>query len=104
MDQANSGILERLVAANIKLLPFPMIEKLWAFERDGFVCLVERTNDNGFGGMGSAGLLTERGMAALIVRDGHNIFVAKGFEQQATSEQVATLRSFATDLRVALGK
>lgn len=95
-------ILERLVAANIQLLPLTKIEKHWVFERDGFIALVERTRDNGFGRIGSAGLLTERGMAALILRGECHYFIAKEVEIEATAEQVVALRSFATDLEAAL--
>jgi hypothetical protein len=95
-------ILDRLVAANIQLLPITQIERHWVFEREGFISLVERTKDGGFGGIGSAGLLTEKGMAVLTLRGERHFFVAKGFEQEATAEQVTKLRQFATDLTAAL--
>jgi hypothetical protein len=95
-------ILDRLVAANIQLLPITQIERHWVFERGGFISLVERTGDGGFGGIGSAGLLTEKGMAVLTLRGGRHFFVAKGFEQEATAEQITMLRQFATDLAAAL--
>lgn len=95
-------ILERLVAANIRLLPLTQIEKHWVFEREGMISLVERTKENGFGQIGSAGLLTERGMAALVQRGEHLYFVAKDFELKATAEQVGCLRRFSTDLAAAL--
>lgn len=95
-------ILERLVAARIQLLPLTQIERHWVFERDGFVSLVERTRDDRFGCIGSAGLLTGQGMAVLIQRGEEHFFVAKGFEQPATAEQVARLREFARELRDAI--
>jgi hypothetical protein len=97
-------ILQRLVAANIQLLPLTQIERHWVFERDGFISLVERTSENGFGQIGSAGLLTEQGMAALVQRGNRYFFIAKGFALEATVEQVSALRRFATDLEVALGR
>ncbi|MBL8227413.1 MAG: hypothetical protein JNL98_03010 [Bryobacterales bacterium] len=95
-------ILERLVAANIQLLPLTQIEHHWVFEREGFISLVERTKDGGFGGIGSAGLWTEKGMAVLTLRGDRHYFIAKGFEQEASAEQVILLRKFATDLTSAL--
>jgi len=58
--------------------------------------------DEGFGGIGSAGLMTERGLAVLVWRESRPFFIARGFEQAATGEQVGKLRSFAEDLKRAL--
>ncbi len=94
--------LKRLAAAGIELLPTPEITTHYVFERDGFVALVERTPD-GFGGVGSAGILTGNGFAALIERGGRRSFVARNFEQEARPEQVEALRRFSSDLRAAVG-
>lgn len=93
--------LERLAAAGIQILPAVSIENYFVLERDGFVALVERRGD-GFGRVGTAGLLTEAGVAPLVWRESVGYFVAKGFQQQATDEQVLLLRRFSEDLRVAL--
>jgi hypothetical protein len=90
-------ILERLAAAEIQMLPAVDITTHYVFERDGFVALVERTPD-GFGGIGSAGILTGTGFAALIHRGDRSYFVAKNFEQEARPDQVAALKGFSTDL------
>lgn len=75
-----------------------------AVERDGFVALVERKAD-GFGNVGAPRLLGgPSGFAALVWRGGAPWFVARGFEQPATAEQVSAIRSFATDLDYALGR
>jgi len=95
-------ILGRLVAANIQLLPITQIENHFVFGRDGFVSLVERRRDGGFGRIGAAGLLTDRGMAVLVERSARMLFVAKGMEVEATEEQVIALRAFDQDLRAAL--
>jgi hypothetical protein len=95
-------ILERLAAAGIQMLPALEITTHYVFERDGFVALVERTPD-GFGGIGSAGILTGNGFAALIHRGDRSYFVAKNFEQEAQPEQVAALKRFSADLKSALG-
>jgi len=97
-----SSILERLAASGISLLPAVEISSHYVFERDGFVALVERTPD-GFGGIGSAGILTGSGFAALIRRGERSYFVARGFEQEAQPELAEGLRRFAADLKSALG-
>jgi hypothetical protein len=95
--------LERLAAAGFQILPLEGLETHFVLERDGFVALVERKVD-GFGGTGSAGLLTGKGFAALVWRGERAFFVGKGFEQAATVGQVAALRRFDADLRVVLGE
>ena len=94
-------VLERLAAAGIQLLPAVEISTHYVFERDGFVALVERTAI-GFGGIGSAGLLTGNGFAALVRRGDRAFFVARGFEQEATKEQAAAIQAFSSDLKRAL--
>lgn len=95
--------LERLAAANIQLLPAVELTTHFVFERDGFIALVER-RENGFGAIGSGGLLTGKGFAPLIQRGGEAFFVGKGFEQRADAEQIERLRSFQTDLNAALAE
>jgi hypothetical protein len=95
--------LERLVAAGIQLLPTVQITTHFVFERDGFVALVERKAE-GFGGIGSAGRLTEKGIAPLVLRGAAPFFVAKGFEEPATAEEVEKIRRFQADLKYALSE
>jgi hypothetical protein len=94
-------ILERLAAAGIQLLPAVEITTYYVFERDNFIALVERAPD-GFGGIGSAGILTGSGFAALIERGDRFYFVAKGFEQEAEPARVDALKRFSADLKEAL--
>jgi hypothetical protein len=94
-------IFEKLVAAGIQIIPAE-ITSHFILERDGFVAFVERRED-GFGNIGAAGLMTERGFGALIWRGDQACFVGKGFEQPASSEQVEKIRAFASDLASALG-
>lgn len=96
------AILERLVAAGIELLPAPEVSTHFIFTRHGFVALVERRGD-AFGGIGSAGLLMEQGLAPLVWRGARAFFVARGFEQEATAEEVENLKRFSADLKAALG-
>ena len=71
------------------------------FARDNLIALVERTAE-GYGSIGSTGILTDRGLAYLIWRDGQPFLSGKGFEQPATEEQVAAVRRFSEDLKAAL--
>ena len=96
--------LERLAAAGINLLPALELTHHWVFERDGFIALVERGNNNSSGSIGAPGLLTEKGFAALVWRTGQPWFVAKGFEEPARDEQVTAIRRFTADLEFALKK
>ena len=93
--------LERLAAANINLLPTAAITTHFVFERDGFVALVERKGDQ-FGRIGSAGLATEKGFAALIWRGEQAVFVGRGVDRPATTEEVERLRHFQKDLEESL--
>ena len=94
-------VLERLVAANIQILPVSVGPRHVVFERGGFVALVERTEDT-LGSVGSAGMLTEKGFATLMLKDGRYAFVAKNFEQPATDAEIERLRTFQSDLEAAL--
>lgn len=93
--------LERLAAAGIQLVPSDALPRHFLLERDGFAALVEQSG-GGFGSIGAPGLITARGMAMLIWRGERAFFVNKGFEQEATLEQVAELRRFTSDLTTAL--
>ncbi|MBS1877708.1 MAG: hypothetical protein JSU00_31140 [Acidobacteria bacterium] len=94
--------LERLAERGVNLLPAVEITTHFIFERDGFVALVERKED-GFGAIGAPGLLGgPAGFAALVWRGAEPWFVARNFEQQATPDQVASIRRFAADLDYAL--
>ena len=93
-------ILEKLAAANIQIIPADVTSH-FILERDGFVAFVER-RDEAFGNIGAPGLMTEHGFAALIWRGDQAVFIAKGFEQLASPEQVQKIRAFASDLRNAL--
>jgi len=73
----------------------------YMFARDNLVALVERTAA-GHGSIGGTGILTERGLAYLIWRDGQTFLAGKGFEQAATEEQVAMVRRFSEDLKAVL--
>ena len=92
--------LERLAAAGIQLIPVEVTSH-FVVQRDGFVAFVERC-EQALGNIGAPGLMTERGFAALVWRGDRAFFVAKGFEQVASAEEVEKIRAFADDLVSAL--
>ena len=96
-----TGKLIRLVEAGIQLVPVDGVSSHFIFERDGFVALVERKDDD-FGGIGAPGLLTDDGIAMLVWRGEKAFFVVKGHEQEATAAEVGALRKFSSDLTRAL--
>ena len=93
--------LQKLVDANIGLLPIVEITTHFIFERDGFVALVERRGQE-FGNVGTAGLLQGNKVAPLVWRGAEAWFVAKDFEAAASPDQVEALRRFQSDLTSAL--
>jgi hypothetical protein len=56
------------------------------------------------GSQGGTGLMTERGLAYLVWRDGQPYLAAKGSETPATAEDVETIRRFTEDLKWALAE
>ncbi len=95
------AVLEKLAAAGIQILLAEMTTH-FVLERSGYAALVER-KDDGFGGVGAPGLLTDRGLAVLVWRGGEPFFVSKGYDQAAEAGQVSELRAFMDDLKRALG-
>jgi hypothetical protein len=71
------------------------------FARDNLIALVERTAD-GYGSIGSTGILTGQGLAYLVWRNEQAFLAGKGFEVPATEEQVAAVQKFSEDLKAAL--
>jgi len=105
-QRRGSGSLQdvaaRLERAGFRLLPLPEISAHYVFERQGFVALVERLPDGGFGQIGAPGLLTENAFAMLVWKHTGPVFVAKDREEPATEEQVTALRRFDRDLKSAI--
>lgn len=101
MDAALLAKLERVLAARIELVPDLNINTHYVFARDGFAALVEK-RDGGFGNIGTPGMVTEQGFAALLWRGEKGVFVGRGFEVMATDEQVTAIRAFDRDLNEAL--
>jgi hypothetical protein len=94
--------LERLARAGFQILPAFEIVSHYVLEREGFVALVEKRAEGGFGQPGSPGLLIEGAFAALVWHGGDPFFVAQGTKRRATAREVEDLRRFDSDLRAAL--
>jgi hypothetical protein len=92
--------LERMTAAGIQMISVED-PRHFMLERDGFLLLVQR-KETGFGNIGAAGLVTEKGLAVLTWQDGEGFFVAKGLRQKASSGQVEALRRFEHDVHLAI--
>lgn len=101
MDERLLAQLERLAAAGIELLPTPALPRHFVFTRAGCAVLVER-RDDGFGGIGSPGALTERGFEALVESGAGSWFVSKGERRKASEEQAEAARALLRDLKQAL--
>jgi hypothetical protein len=71
------------------------------FVRDNCMATAGRTADGGLT-LGSTGMMTDRGLAYLVWRDGQALLAAKGSETPAAPEQVDTIRKFSDDLKSAL--
>lgn len=52
--------------------------------------------------LGSSGIMTERGLAYLVHREGRTLLASKGVEVEAPDEQAAELRKFSEDVKRAL--
>ena len=96
------AVLERLATASINLIPID-ITGHYVFERDGSMALVQRKRDGSFGHVGSAGLLTEAGLAPLVWRGAEAAFVSRSAgDITASPEQIEVLRKFQSDLQRAI--
>jgi len=94
------GIWSKLAARGFEVAELPLARHV-VVAREGFAALIERRGD-GAGRAGTPGVVTEKGMAMLVWRNGRPFLVARGLQIEATEYQVEGLRSFATDLEEAL--
>ena len=97
-------VLEALTAKQIELLPIRpqpngtgTLDRHFVFFRNGYAALVERT-PSGFGRVGTAGIVTEHGLAMLMEREGGPRFVIRDHEQAAEPGEIDELRQFQADL------
>lgn len=94
--------LERLAQARFNLVPADLAG-YFVFERDGFVCLVEKSKDGGFGSIGSVCRLFDEEFAVVLFDGERAYYARKGKERlEATPEEIRLYRTFSSDLRAAL--
>ena len=72
------------------------------YMRDDCVAAVSGNGSSQGSNQGSPGMMTERGLAYLVWRDGQPYLAAKGVEIPAAPEQVEAIRRFSEDLKTAL--
>jgi hypothetical protein len=72
------------------------------FARGNCVALVQSAEGR-FTSVGSSGMMTEKGLAYLVWRDGEAWLSAHGSQVAAEAEQVEDIRKFSEDLKMALG-
>ncbi len=90
--------LELLAQLGIEPMSVPGQERHTFFVRGEFAVVVERTREGAFGRVGTAGLMSERGLAMLVWRGDKPFFVVRNYEAEATPEAVEALRAFTADL------
>jgi hypothetical protein len=95
-----SELAARLAVYRIQLLSEAKEYSIVA--RDTCFAMLHRANDPA-PGIGSSGMMTENGLAYLVWREGEARLVSKGNEIPATADQVEIIRSFAEDLKTAIG-
>ena len=72
------------------------------FVRGNCVALVQSVTER-FTSIGSSGMMTEKGLAFLVWRDGEAMLASHGNQVAADAEQVEAIRKFSEDLKIALG-
>jgi tyrosyl-tRNA synthetase len=72
------------------------------FVRGNCAALVQSAADR-FPSIGSSGLMTEKGLAYLVWRDGVAMLSSHGHQEAAEPVQVEAIRKFSEDLKIALG-
>lgn len=101
MNQTTLSQLEKIAASGIRILPTAQIPNHFVFERDGCAVLVERRGE-AFGGIGSPGMITDKGFEPLIEQDGRSVFVFKSEVREAKANEVESARRLLHDLKQAL--
>jgi hypothetical protein len=91
--------VSRLQDLNIRLMAEGPAASFYA--RDNCIAAVGGSGGSSTG-QGSTGLMTDRGLAYLVWRDGRPFLAAKGEETPATAGQVEAIRKFSEDLKTAL--
>ncbi|MEZ5399298.1 MAG: hypothetical protein R2729_06480 [Bryobacteraceae bacterium] len=92
--------LRRLAELGIEPLSLDSRSRHIYLVRAPYAAMAER-HESGWR-TGSAGRITDRGLAVIVWREQTAWFTARGFEEQATPAEIAGLRQFQADLAAAL--
>jgi hypothetical protein len=93
-------IAARLQACDIQLAA--EAKDYCMFARGNCMALAQSQGE-GFTSAGSSGMMTEKGLAYLVWREGVAWLASHGREIAADAEQVQEIRRFSEDLKLALG-
>ena len=91
--------LSRLAQSGIRLVA--EIKQYAIFARGNCMAMA-KLSASGPSGVGSAGLVTDRGLAYLVERDGQAFLSGKAGEARASEQEVEALRAFSQDLKAGL--
>ena len=91
--------LSRLAESGIELVAET---KGYAIFTRGACVAMAKLSAEGSDGVGSSGLVTDRGLAYLVERGGQAFLSGKAGEVPASQEQVEALRKFSLDLKASL--
>jgi hypothetical protein len=92
--------LSRLAESGIQLVSET---KGYAIFTRGDCVAMAKLSGDGPPGLGSTGIMTDRGLAYPIERGGQVFLSGKGGDNPASDEQLETLRKFSQDLKAGLG-
>lgn len=93
-------ISARLAACDILMVA--QAKDYCMFVRGNCVALVQSVAER-FTSIGSSGMMTEKGLAYLVWREGTAMLASHGSQVEAGAEQVEAIRKFSEDLKMALG-
>ena len=93
-------ISARLAALDIQMAA--QAKDYCLFVRGNCMALVQSVEER-FTSIGSSGMMTEKGLAYLLWRDGEAWLASHGSQVAAGAEEVGAIRGFSEDLKRALG-
>ena len=95
-------IAARLENLNIQLMA--EAKGYCMFVRGDLMAMAYRSDDGSFRSLGSSGILTENGLAYLVLRGEQQVLATHGGNLvPASAEQAETVQRFSADLKAALG-
>jgi hypothetical protein len=96
------GILERLVAAEFKLVAFPLYANAVGVRKGSCAALLDPIPNGGFRVFGEPCVLLDGNLTVRITERGKTWFVWKKQRVEATPERVAELANFVAEIQLLL--